>query len=330
MRLIHAARTVQTSSAGVSFRAGDGLAGLEGSLVALVTPFRDGHVDDDALSALCERQVQRGSAGLVVCGSTGEAPALLADEHMRVVGIAAEAVAGRIPVIAGCGAPSTDTAVALARVTVRSGADALMCAPPPYVRPTQDGIVAHIRAVADAACCPVILYDVPGRTGVSVSDATVARLHGQGMICGLKDAAGDLSRPVRLRALCGEGLLQVSGDDATAGAYRAMGGHGCISVTANLLPALCARMHRAWTIGDLQDFARLRDLLAPLHLALQQEANPIPVKAALSLAGLCRGDLRLPLTRATTDTLDRLAALLPDLFAAEEDAARAPRLSVVV
>ena len=197
MRLIHgqAARAAQAS-----FRAGDGLAGLEGSLVALVTPFRHGHVDGDALSALCERQVQRGSAGLVVCGSTGEAPALLPDEHMRVVSIAAEAVAGRVPVIAGCGAPSTDAAVALARVTVRSGADALMCAPPPYVRPTQDGIAAHVRAVADAAGSPVILYDVPGRTGVAVTDGTVARLHGRGLICGLKDAAGDLSRPVRLRA----------------------------------------------------------------------------------------------------------------------------------
>lgn len=327
MRLIHghAARAAQ-----VCFCAGDGLAGLEGSLVALVTPFRGGRVDDDALSALCERQVQRGSAGLVVCGSTGEAQALLPDEQMRIVSIAAEAVAGRVPVIAGCGAPNTDAAVTVARIMVRSGADALMCAPPPYVKPTQDGIVAHVRAVADAAGCPVVLYDVPSRTGVAITDDTVARLHGHGLICGLKDAAGDLSRPIRLRALCGEGLLQFSGDDVTAGAYRAMGGHGCISVAANLLPALCARMHRAWAVGNLQDFARLRDQLAPLHFALLQETNPIPVKAAMSLAGLCKGDLRLPLTRARTDTLDRLAALLPDLFAAEEEAARAPRLSVVV
>ena len=326
MRLI---RRPATSSQNTSWATAHGLDGVKGSLVALVTPMHDGQVDEEALAALCERQVQRGTAALVVCGSTGEAASLLPSEQMRVVRIAAETAAGRVPVIAGCGAPATDAATALAGAAVRSGASALLCAPPPYTRPTQDGIAAHVRAVSHASCSPVILYDVPSRTGVPIADATVARLFALGLIAGIKDAGGDLSRPVRLRALCGEGLLQFSGDDATAPAHLAMGGHGCMSVTANLVPALCARMHRAWTSGNAGEFARLRDQLAPLHQALFAESNPIPVKAALSLAGLCHGDLRLPLTRAGADTLDRLGVMLPALIAAEEEAAGLPRLTLV-
>jgi len=313
-----------------SFNASGSLAGLEGSLVALVTPMRGGQVDAAALAALCDRQVRCGSAALVVCGSTGEASSLLPSEQMRVVRAAADAAAGRVPVIAGCAAPATDAATALAAAAVRSGADALLCAPPPYSRPTQDGIVAHVRAIAHAAGCPVILYDVPGRTGVAIADETVAHLFDRGLICGLKDAAGDLSRPARLRAMCGEDLLQFTGDDATAPAHLAMGGRGCISVTANLVPAMCAHMHRSWTTGNLAEFARLRDRLAPLHQALFLESNPIPVKAALAMADLCEGEMRLPLTRAGPDTLDRLALLLPALFAAEEEAAGLPRLSLVM
>ena len=275
--------------------------------------------------------MRRGTAALVVCGSTGEAPALLPSEVMRVVRTASEAVAGRVPVIAGCWAPATDAAMALAGAAVRSGADALLVAPPAYSKPTQAGIVAHVRAVAHAANRPVLLYDVPGRTGIAVSDETVARLFERGLIEGLKDATADLSRPVRLRALCGAGLLQFTGDDATAAAHRAMGGDGCISVTANLVPALCAGLHAAWRDGDLAGFARLRDLLAPLNAALFHESNPVPVKAALSMAGLCGGDLRLPLTRAGQGTLDLLAPLLPGLLAAEDEAAgQPPRLSLVV
>lgn len=318
------------SDNGVAFWAtAHGLAGLKGSITALITPMHGGRVDDDALAALCDRQVQRGSAALVVCGSTGEAASLLPSEHMRVIRIAVEAAASRVPVIAGCGAPATDAATALAGIAVRSGAAALLCAPPPYVRPTQDGIAAHIRAVAHASSCPVILYDVPARTGVAVTDETVARLLEQGLIAGIKDATGDLSRPVRLRQLCGEELRQYSGDDATAAAHLAMGGHGCISVTANVVPALCARLHRSWLVGDMGEFVRLRDQLAPLHQALFGESNPIPVKAALAMADLCHGDLRLPLIRASSATLDRLGLMLPTLITAEEEAASLSRLSLV-
>ncbi len=305
------------------------LAMAGGSMTALVTPFHDGQLHAIALATQCERQIRRGTAALVVCGSTGEAAALSPAEQARVVALAVEAASNRVPVIAGCGAPATEAATVLAIGAARNGATALLCAAPPYSRPTQAGVVSHVRAVAHAADLPVILYDVPGRVGVAVADETVARLYESGLVMAIKDAAGDLSRPTRLRALCGGELLQFSGDDATAPAYRAMGGHGCISVSANLTPALCARMHAAWDRVDLIEFARLRDLLAPLHQALFLESNPIPVKAALCMVGLCNGDLRLPLTRACSGTLDVLGTLLPEMIRAEDEAAGLPRLSLV-
>lgn len=314
---------------GASQQPAGGLLGTRGSITALVTPFHDGQVDDGALAALCERQIRHGTKALVVCGSTGEAPALLPAEQARIISLAVEAASGRVPVIAGCCASATEAATDLAAAAARCGATALLCAPPPYSRPTQDGIVAHVRAVAHAADLPVILYDAPGRVGVAILDDTVARLHESGLVAAFKDAAGDLSRPVRLRALCGKGLLQFAGDDATAAAHRAMGGHGCISVTANLVPALCAQMHTAWDLADLAEFDRIRDLLAPLHQALFRESNPIAVKAALCMVGLCHGELRLPLTRACSATLDTLGLLLPALMRAEDSVAAQPRLTLV-
>ena len=305
------------------------LAKLGGSLVALATPFRERRLDTETLALLCDRQVKRGSSALVVCGSTGEAPALSAPEQARVVAVAVEAAAGRVPVIAGCGASATDTAAALALAAARNGAIAVLCAPPAYAKPGQDGIAAHVRAVAHVAELPVVLYDVPGRVGVAVADETVARLFEYGLIAAIKDASGDLSRPARLRALCGAELVQLSGDDATAPAYRAMGGHGCVSVTANLVPALCAQQHTAWDRGDLGAFARLRDLLAPLHRALFLESNPIPLKAALSMLRLCKEELRLPLTRAVEATRSQLAQVLDEVTRAENEAATKPRLALV-
>jgi 4-hydroxy-tetrahydrodipicolinate synthase len=304
-------------------------AAMRGSMTALVTPFRGGRLDEHRLFALCEAQVKAGTTALVLCGSTGEAAALSQAEQSRVIGIGIEASLGRVPVIAGCAAPATEAAVAVAAAAARSRAAAVLCAPPPYSRPTQDGIVAHVRAVALATELPVILYDVPGRTGVAIADATVARLFDAGLIVGLKDATGDLARPPRLRALCGNGFIQLSGDDGTAAGYRAMGGNGCISVTANVVPGLCARMHRAWDIGDITEFGRIRDLLAPLHEAMFLESNPIPVKAALDLAGLCEAEVRLPLTAATSATAAMLATILPALLEAEETDTVQPRLSLV-
>jgi 4-hydroxy-tetrahydrodipicolinate synthase len=301
---------------------------LSGSAVALATPFRDGAIDTDALAALCERQITRGSTALVVCGTTGEGTSLTSGEYSQVVRIAVAASRGRLPVIAGCSAMATEDATALASLAAASGADGILCAPPAYVKPTQDGIFAHVRAVAHAANRPVMLYDVPGRTAVAVADDTVARLFEHTLITAIKDATGDLSRPARLRGLCGEALVQMSGDDATAAAYRAMGGHGCVSVTANLAPALCASLHRAWDLRDLAQFASIRDLLAPLHQALFMETNPVPLKAALGMLRLCAPDVRTPLSRAARPTRERLAEILSQIASAEEALAWRPRLAL--
>jgi 4-hydroxy-tetrahydrodipicolinate synthase len=292
------------------------------SLTALATPFRDTLVDWSAASNLATRQIERGTAALIMCGSTGEAAALSLPEYARLVRGVVEAASGGVPVIAGCTASSTATAIELGREAASAGADALLCAAPPYVKPTQEGMVAHIRAVAHAVHIPIVLYDVPSRSGVAISDDTVARLHDAELIIGLKDATADLSRPTRLRARCGDAFMQWSGDDATAPAYRAMGGIGCISVSANVVTALCALMHRAWDNGDLGRFATLRDLLDPLHGVLFKESNPIPVKAALASLGLCSDEMRLPLTRASLATQERLLAVMQPIVLAEENAAR--------
>jgi 4-hydroxy-tetrahydrodipicolinate synthase len=303
--------------------------GVGGSLTALATPFRDTLVDWEAASNLAERQIDRGAAALIVCGSTGEAATLTLPEYSRLVHVVVEAASGRVPVIAGCTASSTATAVELGREAASAGADALLCAAPPYVKPTQDGVVAHIRAVAHATDIPIVLYDVPSRSGSAINDDTVARLRDAELIIGLKDATADLSRPTRLRARCGDAFMQWSGDDATAPAYRAMGGLGCISVTANVAPALCALMHRAWDNGDLGRFATLRDLLDPLHAVLFKESNPIPVKAALAGLGLCSDEMRLPLTRASLATQERLLAVMQPVVLAEEHAARQQAFALV-
>lgn len=298
----------------------DSISGTGGSLTALATPFHDMRVDLDVLARLSDRQISRGTAALIVCGSTGEAAALTPSEYARAVHIVVEIAAGRVPVIAGCTALSTSAAIALGTEAVAAGADALLCAVPPYVKPTQEGICAHIRAIAHATDLPIVLYDVPSRSGVAIADDTVVRLHDAQLIVGLKDATADLARPVRLRARCGDTFAQWSGDDATASAYRAMGGLGCISVTANVAPALCALMHRAWDSGALGRFAALRDLLDPLHTALFAESNPIPVKAALASLGLGTDEVRLPLTRATVGTREKLLAAMAPVMRAEEHA----------
>ena len=304
------------------------LHGVGGSLTALATPFRQQRVDWDAMAHLAERQIEAGTAALVVCGSTGEAGALTQPEYARAVYVVVEAAGGRVPVIAGCTALCTASTAALSVQASAAGADALLCAVPPYMKPAQEGIFAHVRAVAHAADLPVVLYDVPSRSGVAIADETVDRLYQARLIVGLKDATADLSRPPRLRARCGEMLMQWSGDDATAAAHRAMGGLGCISVTANVAPALCAAMHRAWDNGDLPSFAGLRDLLAPLHAALFTESNPIPLKAALASLDLCLDGTRLPLTLANAATRERLATILPDVMRAEERVQRRPLLAV--
>ena len=298
---------------------------LRGSAVALPTPFKNGMIDQGALAALARRQIDAGSTALVVCGSTGEAASLSIKEFGRAVETVVAAVQGGVPVVAGCTAPATAAAAELAVVAACGGADALLCAPPPYSRPTQEGIAGHIRVVAHACGLPVLLYDVPGRCAVAVADATVAGLFERGLIFGIKDATADLSRPPRLSRLCGPQFVQMSGDDATAIAYRAMGGDGCISVTANVTPRLCARLHDAWDAGTFTQWA----VLEPLHAALFAESNPIAVKAALTMLGLCSGELRLPLLRASAATCDVLADLLPAIMRHEDAVEQRALLALV-
>jgi 4-hydroxy-tetrahydrodipicolinate synthase len=301
---------------------------LRGSIVAIVTPFRDMEIDETALGFLCDRQIERRTAAIVVCGSTGEASSLTPAEHERATRMAVEAAAGRVPVIAGCTSVATTASIQLAAGAARAGADGLLCAAPPYAKPTQEGVFAHIRAVAHATNLPIILYDVPSRVGIGIADTTIARLFAGGLIGALKDATADLSRPPRLRALCGTGLVQFTGEDATAAAHRAMGGSGCVSVTANVTPALCAALHDAWDKRDLDGFARIRDLLDPLHAALFAESNPIPAKVALEILGLCSAAVRLPLTRAVPSTLEGLLRTLPPISMAEERASITPRYAL--
>ncbi|MDB5489451.1 MAG: 4-hydroxy-tetrahydrodipicolinate synthase [Reyranella sp.] len=294
---------------------------VRGSIAALPTPYRFGRVDVDALERLCTRLIDRGTSALVPCGTTGEAPLLTLEEQHLVVAHTVAISAGRVPVIAGAGSNNTGTAVELARSAEKAGASALLCVTPFYLKPSQTGIVAHFRAIHDAVDIPIILYDIPSRTGCALADVTVRRLAELPRIRGLEDATGNIPRVPRLRRRLGNGFLLLSGDDPTQGAFRMAGGDGCISVTANVVPALCAALHRACDAGNAQEVARLEHLLAPLHAALFLEANPIPLKRALHRLGLMGDGLRLPLTPLGPIADQKLVRILEAVDAAELDEA---------
>jgi 4-hydroxy-tetrahydrodipicolinate synthase len=274
---------------------------FSGSIPALVTPFRDGAFAEDVFRDLIEWQIAEGSAGLVPCGTTGEAATMPKDEHFRVVRVCAEQAKGRVPVLAGAG--SNDTAVAIANVAAakEAGADAVLMVPPYYNRPSQEGIFRHFEAVAKASALPIVLYNVPGRTVTDIQPATMARIVQAfpEIFIGVKDATGQLARVTEQRLGCGAGFVQLSGNDETALAFNAMGGVGCISVTANVAPRLCADFQAAWAKGDTAGALALHDRLFALHLAMFTDASPGPVKYAL---GRVRpgfpGELRLPMTPA--------------------------------
>ena len=289
-----------------------------GSSAALPTPYSLGKVDFDALEAFCNRLIDRGISALVPCGTTGEAPLLTPDEHHRVVARTVAAAAGGVPVIAGAGSNNTTTAVDLARSAERAGAQALLCVTPPYLKPTQAGMMVHFRTIHDAVGIPIILYDVPSRTACALDDVTIRRLAELPRIVGLKDATGDIPRVARLRRRLGDQFLLLSGDDATQAAFRVAGGDGCISVTANVVPVLCAALHRACDERLDADIQWYEQLLAPLHAALFLEANPIPLKRALSRLGLMGDGLRLPLTPLSLDADRKLERVLKAIMPAEE------------
>ena len=267
-----------------------------GSIPALVTPFSDGRVAEDTFRELVEWQIAEGSNALVPCGTTGEAATLSTQEHRRVIEIAVETARGRVPVIAGCGSNNTAHAIELTRNAKEVGADAALHVPPYYNRPNQDGIYLHLAAVADLDI-PIILYNVPSRTITDIALETMARLSHLPNVIGVKDAAGNLARVSAQRLACGEQFVQLSGNDDMALGFNAMGGKGCISVSANVAPKLCSQFQEAMREGRWDEALELQDRLYPLHAALFTDASPGPVKYALSrIRPGFPNDLRPPMT----------------------------------
>jgi 4-hydroxy-tetrahydrodipicolinate synthase len=272
---------------------------FRGVFPALVTPFRDGEVDEAAFVALVERQIAGGVHGLVPVGTTGETATLSHDEHRRVVELCVATARGRVPVIAGAGSNSTKEAIELVRHAKTVGADGALVVTPYYNRPSQEGLYAHYVAINEAVQLPVLVYNVPGRTSVDISDTTLARLAKLPNIVGVKDATGDMTRATIQRISCGEGWTMLSGDDPTALGYMAHGGHGCISVSANVAPEQCAMFYNAMMTGDWTTALYWQDRLVRLHKGLFTDASPAPTKFALAHLGLCEETARLPITRAS-------------------------------
>ncbi len=279
-----------------------------GSLVALVTPFRNDAVDEAAFQAFIDWQISQGTHGIVPCGTTGESPTLTHSEHKRVVELAIEAAGRRVPVVAGTGSNSTTEAIELTRHAKQAGADAALVVTPYYNKPTQEGLYQHFKAIHDSAELPIIIYNIPGRSVIDMSVATMARLARLPNIVGVKDATANLQRPLDVRREIGPEFCQLSGEDATIVAFLAQGGVGCISVTANVAPSLCAQVHNAWRAGDYQTVFRIRDLLGPLHNAMFLETNPAPAKYGVSLLGRCENSVRLPLVPVSTDSQAKIKA----------------------
>jgi 4-hydroxy-tetrahydrodipicolinate synthase len=269
---------------------------FKGSLVALITPMRaDGSLDERAFQDLVEWQIAEGTEGLIPVGTTGESPTLSHAEHMRVVELCVEAARGRVPVIAGTGSNSTAEAIELTRHAKEAGADAALVVTPYYNKPTQEGLYLHFTAIAEAVDLPILIYNIPPRSVIDMSVETMARLARHRNIVGVKDATANLARPLHTRRACGEDFCQLSGEDHTAVAFLGAGGHGCISVTANVAPRLCAEMHGAWRAGRVGEAIAIQDRLLPLHDAMFCETSPGPVKYAASLLAKGTDRCRLPL-----------------------------------
>ena len=290
---------------------------FSGSIPALVTPFRNGAVDDDAFRQLVDWQIGEGSSALVPCGTTGESATLSYDEHYRVIELCIDAAAGRVPVIAGCGSNDTATAVRHMAFAKKAGAAAALIVAPYYNRPNQDGIVAHFRALAESCDLPIIAYNVPGRTVTDILPETVARLAAIPTVIGIKDASGNIARATAHRLGCGLDFVQLSGNDDMALAFNAAGGVGCISVTANVAPKLCAQFQAATLSGDWVTAHAINDRLFALHGALFSDASPGPVKYAMAKTlDWMTDEVRLPLvtpsvaSRAAVDTALDVAGLI--------------------
>ncbi|API55084.1 4-hydroxy-tetrahydrodipicolinate synthase (plasmid) [Rhizobium leguminosarum] len=280
---------------------------FKGSITALVTPFADGRVDEAALRDLVEWQIEEGSFGLVPCGTTGESPTLSHSEHKQVVEITIAAAKGRVPVIAGAGSNSTAEAIDFVRHAQDARADGVLIVAPYYNKPTQEGIYQHFKAIDAAATVPIIVYNIPGRSVIDIQVETLAHIFEDcPNVKGVKDATGNLLRPSLERMACGHSFNLLTGEDGTALGYMAHGGHGCISVTANVAPSLCADFQQACLNGDFAAALKLQDRLMPLHRALFLETNPAGPKYALQRLGRIRGDLRLPLVKISPSVQEEI------------------------
>ncbi len=289
---------------------------FNGSICALITPFRGGAIDEDAFEAFVDWQIEQGTHGVVPCGTTGESPTLCHDEQMRVNEICIGVAKGRIPVIAGTGSNSTDEAISLTRHAKEAGADAALVVTPYSNKPTQEGLFRHYEALNDAVDLPIIIYNIPARCVIDMTIETMARLAKLANIIGVKDATADVARATRQKLACGDAFCQLSGEDVTQLGFLAQGGDGCISVTANIAPKDMSEMHVAWQQGELETAQNLNDRLMVLHNDLFCETSPGPVKYAASLLDKCTPETRLPLceisdaSKKKVETAMRSAGLL--------------------
>ena len=272
---------------------------FRGSFTALVTPFKNGSLDEKAFRDIVEWQIAEGTNGLVPVGTTGESPTLSHDEHKQVVEWCIDQADGRVPVIAGSGSNATAEAIELSRHAENAGADAVLIVTPYYNKPTQEGLYHHYKAINDAIGIPIIIYNIPGRSIVDMSVETMARLFELKNIAGVKDATANMTRVSQQRAAIGSDFNQLSGEDITALGFMAHGGHGCISVTSNVAPRLCAEFQAACLKGDFATALKLQDKLTPLHINLFVETSPAPIKYAMSLIGKCANTVRLPMVPAS-------------------------------
>ena len=283
---------------------------IKGSITAIVTPFKDGQVDETALGNFIDWQIENGTHGLVPCGTTVEAPTLTLDEHKRVISICVETAAGRVPVIAGAGSNATRVAVSYAQYAKTLGADAALVVTPYYNKPSQEGIYQHFKSITDTVDIPVIVYNIPGRSVVDITNETMARLSKLPHIIGVKDATGDISRVTSLADMCGTDFIQLSGDDPTSLGYRAHGGHGCISVGSNIAPRLYSDFHKAVDAVDFTQARKLHHQLDRLHKDLFIDPSPAPTKYGLSLMGKMEPDVRLPITPCRESTKPHVKAAM--------------------
>ena len=286
---------------------------FKGSIVAIVTPFKNGKVDEQKLKELVGFQIKNQTSGIVPCGTTGESPTLSMQEHERVIEIVIEAAKRRVPVIAGTGSNSTHEAIELSVHAEKSGADALLLVSPYYNKPTQQGLYLHFKQIAESVKIPVVLYNIASRTGINIEPATIARLAGDCKnIIGVKEASGNLDQMSRIKGLCGPGFDLISGDDALTLPLLSIGGVGVISVVANIVPGDVADMVEAFSKGNIKKAKELHYKLLPLIKAMFIETNPIPIKTAMGLLGMCQPELRLPLCTMSTQNLEKLKKALKD------------------